>query len=59
MNLFRFFRGDKKKAAKDEFAEFLMNASDKEKKRVFAEAAQRANQDQLDVMRRAQAKSAS
>ncbi len=38
------------------FSDFFMNASDAEKKEVFAEAARKANEDQFKVFQKAQVK---
>lgn len=44
MNLFKIF--SKKKKQKSCFADFFLYASEKEKQRVFTDAAKRANEDQ-------------
>ena len=50
MKIFNFFikTGEKKKIGN--FADFFLHASEKEKKRVFEDAAKRANEDQCALV---------
>ncbi len=50
---FPFFkRKEKSINTSDDLSHFLLHASDKEKQRVFTEAARRANKDQQDLVER-------
>lgn len=46
MRILKFFTNNKEKETPSGFADFFLHASEKEKKRVFTEAARRANEDQ-------------
>ena len=50
MKLFSFFTKNKEKKREGSFADFFLYASDKEKKRVFTDAARRANEDQRTIV---------
>lgn len=50
MKIFNFFTKNKEKKQEGSFAEFFLYASDKEKKRVFTDAARRANEDQRSLV---------
>ena len=54
MKIFDFIlnRGKKSEKKTDGFADFFRNASPEEKKRVFTEAARRANEDQRELFKR-------
>lgn len=50
---FPFFNKKKKSiSASDTLSQFLLHASEKEKQRVFLEAANRANKDQRELVER-------
>ena len=49
---FPFFKQKKNIKTSDDLSHFLLNASDKEKQRIFTEAASRANKDQQDLVER-------
>lgn len=55
MKIFGFLRHRQKKASFG-FAEFFLHADSKEKMRIFTEAANKANKDQMDVFKKASAK---
>lgn len=46
MKLLSIFSKNKQKKTTGSFADFFLHASEKEKKRVFEDAARRANEDQ-------------
>lgn len=46
MKIFNFFTKNKAKKREGSFADFFLRASDKEKKKIFTDAARRANEDQ-------------
>lgn len=53
LSILNFFTGIKSKIANvpgDTFADFFLHASDAEKRRVFTEAARRANEDQRSLV---------
>ena len=50
MKIFNFFTKNKVKKQEGSFADFFLHASDKEKKRVFMDAARRANEDQRTLV---------
>jgi len=52
MKIFNFFTKNKAKKQEGSFADFFLHASDKEKKRVFTDAARRANEDQRSLVER-------
>ena len=50
MKLFSFFTKNKEKNKTGNFAEFFLHASDKKKKKIFMDAARRANEDQRSLV---------
>ena len=50
MKLFNFLTKTKEKNKTGSFADFFLNASEKEKKQVFEDAASRANEDQRTLV---------
>ena len=50
MKLFNFLTKTKEKNKTGSFADFFLNASEKEKKQVFEDAARRANEDQRTLV---------
>lgn len=52
MNFPFFWKKNDKNNGNDALSYFLLHASDKEKKRIFTEAAHRANKDQQDLVER-------
>jgi hypothetical protein len=50
MKIFNFFTRNKEKKKTGNFADFFLHASDKEKKKVFIDAARRANEDQRSLV---------
>jgi hypothetical protein len=52
MKIFNFFTKNKAKNQEGSFADFFLHASDKEKKKVFLNAARQANEDQRSLVKR-------
>ena len=50
MKIFNFFTKNKVKKREGSFADFFLHASDKEKKKVFLDAARQANEDQRSLV---------
>ena len=50
MKIFNFFTKNKAKKQEGSFADFFLHASDKEKKKIFTDAARRANEDQRSLV---------
>ena len=55
IRIFSFLKRHSKKP-EGRFADFLLNASPKEKMRIFTDAAKRVNEDQRETLRRANLK---
>ena len=56
MKLFNLFNIHKRPAKSKEISDFLLHASEEEQKKMFMEAARRANEDQRETYRKAQLK---
>lgn len=56
MKLFNIFRKTKEAEKSGKFSDFFLHAPEKEKERVFREAARRANEEQREIFERARLK---
>lgn len=56
MNLFSFFRNTLHKEKPGKFADFLLNASDDKKEKIFGEVARKANEEQRELFLRSNLK---